>query len=393
MFHPGDPLGFRVSDRSDRRPRDGFPSSSTGQILIRTSARALEGMQKEAIVEYGATGSCWRLVCDEGPWLNGTDLAPFPLAFFTAGLAASCLAEFIAEAGDRNINVESLSLEQDNFFTMEGSALRGTMVASIKSTEMKFSAVGDTTAAELAGIAEIAVVDRSPAVRCLSSELPSGFMVKINDQPAMTMGVLATMGMDLTDPARLFESVEPESVNSRSEEIIRKLADDEARLATADGAVGLQSEQKRMVHVRTHGRTRADGIKVLTVQCIQPAGSVFEFLSDNSAAVGGQERAPSGLALLSCGVAFCFMTQIGRYAQLAKQQLQGYRIVQATGFCLTGDDKPAAEPVQTLVCLDTDESEKKSHELVRMGEQTCYLHAAYRASTHTNVSFQPHSSL
>jgi len=384
VIHPGDPLVYRV--RGQGRCKD-FPPASAGQALIRTSARALEGMQKEAIVEYGATGSCWRLICDEGPWLNGTDLAPFPLAFFTAGLAASCLAEFIAEAGERDITVESLSLEQDNFFTMEGSALQGTMAASVKSTEMKFLAIGDTTAAELADIAEMAVVDRSPAVRCLSSKLPSGFRIKINDQPAVTTGASATMGMDLTDPAQFFESVEPVSVNSGSEEIIRKLADDEARLVTSDGAVGLQSEQKRMVHVRTHGRIRADDMKVLTVQCIQPAGSVFEFLSDDSAAVGGQERAPSGLALLSCGVAFCFMTQIGRYAQIAKQQLQGYRIMQTTGFCLAGDDEPAAEPVRTLVCLDTDESEKKSHELVRMGEQTCYLHAAYRASTHTNVSF------
>jgi hypothetical protein len=173
------------------------------------------------------------------------------------------------------------------------------------------------------------------------------------------------------------------------EEIIRKLADDAARLPATDNAVGLQTEQKRMVHVRTRGRIRSDGMKVLTVQCMQPVGSVFEFLSDDSTAVGGQERAPSGLALLSCGVAFCFMTQISRYAQIVKRKLQDYRIAQATGFNLAGEDKTSAEPVQTLVCLDTDESESHCNELVRMGEQTCYLHAAYRASTYIDVSFQP----
>ncbi len=387
MVRPGDPLAFRVSSREQRKD---FPPSSAGQIHIRTSARALEGMQKEAIVEYGSEGPCWRLICDEGPWLNGTDLAPFPLAFFTAGLAASCLSEFIAEANDRGIGIESLELLQDNFFTMEGSALRGTMTAAIESVEVQFSAAGNAPDVEFSDIADVSVAKRSPAVRCLSEELPGEFLVQVNDQPAVAMGEPTTAGMGLTDPAPLFIFAESVPTDSTEEEIIRKLADDAAQLLAADGAVGLQSEQKRTVHVRTHGRIRSDGMKVLTVQCIQPAGSVFEFLSDDSAAVGGQERAPSGLALLSCGIAFCFMTQIGRYAQIVKQGLQGYRVTQSTGFRLAEGGEPAAEPVRTLVCLDTDEPQSHCSELVRMGEQTCYLHAAYRVSTHTSVSFQPH---
>ncbi|MCP4450091.1 MAG: hypothetical protein GY809_01410, partial [Planctomycetes bacterium] len=176
--------------------------------------------------------------------------------------------------------------------------------------EMQFSAAGDATDVEFADIAEVSVAQRSSAVRCLSDELPGKFLIQINDQLAVATGGRSTTGMGLTDPAPVFESVEPVPTDSSGEEIIRKLVDDAAQLRATDGAVGLQAEQKRMVHVRTHGRIRSDGMKVLTVQCIQPAGSVFEFLSDDSIAVGGQERAPSGLALLSCGIAFCFMTQI-----------------------------------------------------------------------------------
>jgi uncharacterized OsmC-like protein len=57
-------------------------------------------------------------------------------------------------------------------------------------------------------------------------------------------------------------------------------------------------------------------------------------LSDDSRASGGQERAPDGLAYLAAGVAFCFMTQIGRYAQITRQKLSGYRIIQETAHCL-----------------------------------------------------------
>jgi uncharacterized OsmC-like protein len=106
-------------------------------------------------------------------------------------------------------------------------------------------------------------------------------------------------------------------------------------------------------------------------------------LSDDSHARGGQGRAPDPLTYLSCGVAFCFMTQIGRYAQIVKQKLNDYRIVQETGFGFGPEDPPTARPVATLVCVDTDEPAEKTHKLVQMAEQTCYIHGAYRIPTQT----------
>ncbi len=149
----------------------------------------------------------------------------------------------------------------------------------------------------------------------------------------------------------------------------------------------LQAEQKRVVHVRTQGTIRDDGLKSISVQCIKPPGSRFEILSDNSKAHDGQGRAPNGLVYLSAGVAFCFMTQIGRYAKITKQKLSGFRIIQDTGFRFSRDCDPAAYAVETLVCLDTREPPDKSIQLVRMGEQTCYIHATYRTATETELSF------
>ena len=129
-------------------------------------------------------------------------------------------------------------------------------------------------------------------------------------------------------------------------------------------------------------------MKSIIVQCIQPAGSRFEMLSDSSRAEGGQERAPSGLVYLSAGVAFCFMTQIGRYAQITKQKLNGYHIIQDTGFRLAQNCEPDAHAAETLVCLDTGELRDKSLQLVRMAEQTCYVHASYRIPARTELKFQ-----
>jgi len=265
LAFPVEPGGLNLEDLL---PED-------GALRIRTTARALAGMQKEAVIQHGPTGAVWRVVCDEGPWLNGTDLAPFPLAFFAAGLA------------------------------------------------------------------------------------------------------------DLAFPAGLFDQIRPASTGGAA--IIRKTAGD----ANANApAVGLKTEQKRIVHVHTEGMIRDDGMKSIKVQCIQPQGSCFQMLSDDSRASGGQDRAPDGLVYLAAGVAFCFMTQIGRYAQITRQKLNGYRIIQDTAHRLLRNDHPVPLAVETLLCVDTDEATEKSIKLVQMAQQTCYVHAAFRSAVATEVSFQ-----
>ena len=374
----GFPLAFRVDPNGPNLKALALTDST---VRIRTMARVLAGMQKEAIIQYGSTGTLWRVVCDEGPWLNGTDLAPFPLAFFAAGVAASLMSEFLGEARDRDIRIDSLNLVQDNFFTMEGSALKGTMAAGVQPMQVSISARSNASVTDIENIAETAMRNRSPAERCLREILTSGFVVRANNEELAWPGKGADTVAALSDPAEVFDDIRPLSNGGTT--LIRK----SGSVAKSHGAaVGLAAEQKRVVHVRTEGSIRQDGLKSVDVQCIQPAGSRFRILSDDSKVIGGQERAPSGLAFLSAGVAFCFMTQIGRYAQITKQRLKGYRIIQDTAFRLARDHEPDAFAVETLVCLDTDEPRDKSIQLVRMAEQTCYIHATYRTPTATEVT-------
>ncbi len=239
------------------------------------------------------------------------------------------------------------------------------------------------SAAEFKDIAETAVRHRSPAQCCLRDVLPSRFAIHANDEELAWPGRAATGVAMLADPVEVFDCIRPASQGDMT--IIRKSG---GAAETSAHAVGLQAEQKRVVHVHTEGKIRDDGLKSISVQCIKPPGSRFEILSDNSKAHDGQGRAPNGLVYLSAGVAFCFMTQIGRYAQITKQKLDGFRIVQDTGFCFSRDRSPAASAVETLVCLDTGEPPDKSIQLVRMGEQTCYIHAAYRTATESELDFR-----
>ena len=376
------PLVFAVDPDSFTENR----LRSTGHLLhIRTSARALEGMQKEAVVEYGDTGRIWRMVCDEGPYLNGTDLAPFPLGFFAAGLTASYMSAYLAEAKDRDITINTLRVFVDNYYSMEGSALRGTMKAGVQPTTVRFEAGGDASDGELEDIGEVAVIDRSPVTAVLRSALHSAFSIRGNDAllqhslfPAPTMGALS-------DPLTSFDQAQPVEAESSVSTIIQKA--EHVAKAPDDGGppVGLQADQKRMLHVHAEGQLRKDGLKEITARCIQPESTAFTFLSDDSRLFGGQERAPSGLSYLAAGVVFCFMTQLGRYAQIAKQNLASYRVVQDTTFDIRTVYEPKADSVQTLVCVDANEPDDNIIKLVQMGEQTCYLHGAYRLPTETKI--------
>jgi hypothetical protein len=60
------PLVFQV----DAAKLNRVPLQHNDDLLqIRTMARPLAGMQKEAIIQAGPDGNIWRVVCDEGPWL------------------------------------------------------------------------------------------------------------------------------------------------------------------------------------------------------------------------------------------------------------------------------------------------------------------------------------
>jgi uncharacterized OsmC-like protein len=119
-----------------------------------------------------------------------------------------------------------------------------------------------------------------------------------------------------------------------------------------------------------------------------PTGTVWRVVCDEGPWLNGTDLAPFPLAFFAAGVAFCFMTQIGRYAQITKQKLNRYRIIQDTAYRLLRNDNPGPLAVETLVCVDTDESPEKSIKLAQMGEQTCYVHAAFRTAVDTKASYR-----
>ena len=393
----GDPRPvFFAVDRPDALGLDG-PPPRDGET-VRVWARSLAGMQKEAVVRSTA-GGAWRLASDEGPYLDGFDAAPCPLGFMTVGMVSSWMNAVLDAARARGVTVRDLVLVQDNRYTMEGSALNGTMTGGALPVELEVCVDADAgedavreLVAEAVGGASVYDVLRRPHV--------SRFTLAVNGAETQLGRAARLDGGRAADPAAAFSRVapaDPAGVPLVRVEAVKPVA------GVAGGAgTSLRAEQRRQLHLRAVCRRRPDGVKEIEQQLHSPLGSTFRFLSDEPPEQGGRGAAPSAASYMAAGVAFCFMTQLGRYAAILGKDLHGYRIVQDTSFpgraaARAVSSSAAAAPsgpggataagaalagvagaVETHVYLDTREGVDFARRCLDMGEQTCFLHALYR---------------
>ena len=359
------------------------------RVEIWTFARALAGMQKEALATSSPNGRTWRMACDEGPYLNGTDLAPFPLAFFTTGLVNSYFAQILDLARLRGTGIGTIELVQDSMYTMEGSAVRGDMIGGASPVALHVRIDADASEDALNDLVAAAVI-RTPADAFLRGVFESEFSIAKNGEPIAEGSVrrsAAPADCDLSDA--VFDAARPDPSADVPRDIITKLAAAESVFGVEGGAgSSLLSEQKRTLHVRGICTRRADGLTETRVQLFKPIGSSFRFLCDLDP-LGGR-RAPSPLEYLSAGIAFCYLTQIGRYATIMKHRLERYAIAQRTRFGFATEDgvttlPPSADAVRTHVEIAAAAEDATVRNLVDMGERTCFLHAAARTALKTRV--------
>ena len=356
---------------------------TNGKIAIRSQLRALEGMQKEALVYDGQSGVQWRMVCDEGPYLNGTDLAPSPLAFYTTGMAFSFTSELLKHAKAAGIEIKNYKMTQNNFYTMEGSAIRGNMIGGALPAEIVVEIESDAPTEAVQAIVNQAE-QTSPAQRYMNNDMENTFALSHNGQSIDPTDVTPSSNPIQPEPTPNLESAKPLSDDRYERGIIVKETGAKT-LFGVDGGAGssLQADQKRTLHLRGIVSLLDNGLMACDVQLFKPLGGIFRFLGDES----GKVRAPSSLSFLSAGVAFCFMTQIGRYAHIVKQDLKGYSVVQDTTFAI-GEEGSDAYPVDTHTYLEMGDSAEAAQKNLFMSERTCFLHAAMRGSTKTVINLK-----
>jgi hypothetical protein len=381
----GKPLFFKVAN--PEATGLAAPPPRRGQSL-RLAVRALGGMQKEALVISSLTGAMWRLASDEGAYLAGLNEGPCPLSFLTTGMVSSYMEEILALARQRGVAINGMTLIQDNYYTMKGSALKGTMTGGARNIDLEARIDADADRQTLHGLVADALA-ASPLNGLLCGAKESYFTLTHNGREIDTAAARRLDTPALPDPGDHFDPAQPDA-GDWSGLIVRNGMSPETEETVTRAGGSLQEEQDRLLHVRGICTLRDDGIKSIEQQLFNPHGSIFHFLCEEGPENGGKGRAPDAASYISAGIGFCFMTQLGRYAQILKKDLREYRIVQDTHFSLGGASgatgRPGeADPVETHVYLIDGEDDDFARMVLDMGEQTCFLHAFCRTDLKARV--------
>jgi uncharacterized OsmC-like protein len=363
----GFPLCFMTKDKKE-------PLSILGtkeaRDTITVEARMLKGHQKEAVVTQGGGGSAWRLTTDEGKHLKGTDLAPFPLGYFNAGLHGDLHGRIRSLASERGISVADASMTIRNYYWMTGSFAKGTSQGHVDPSDINITA--DANADELAALVKDAV-DASPAIAAMTTAITNTFAIYINGRRRNVTSLTNSPSANATDPYIAYSAPPKPSEGALDYSTLIRHSG-----VTQEGNVGIAPPSTNTRIIRTVAGTShmtADGLVETDTSLIMPGVSHFVLSTDERPE---ENSAPCGLAMLSAGTTFCYMTQIARFIEHMKLDIRDVRIVQHNPYALRRDGGRligVAEPVDTHLFLNGKADDETHERLMKVAEVMCYLHA------------------
>jgi hypothetical protein len=363
----GDPLAFKL--------RQGVrsPLALNGRATIKVEARQMAGHQKEAVVTEGADGNAWRLPSDEGVHLKGTDITPFPLGYFNAGLQGDLYGRIRTLAEARGIALGGVEIRATNHYWLTGSFIQGTGEGHAESPDIDVSVRSNAPTEAVKALVAVAM-NASPAVAFLRAPLTGNtFALYVNGLRRPVEGVADSPSGDASDPYRTYASAPRPFDRNARKDLIVKTGRVEAGTPVLAGPTVTTSKLIR--DVKGEGQSLSGGQYQADTWLAMPGTSHFKLISDES----GEAAAPSGLAFVSAGISFCYMTQLARYIENMKMNIRAVRLVQYNSF--DAGTHAEAEPIDTHLFLDGAAPEETHLQLLTIAARTCYLHAAAKTPT------------
>jgi hypothetical protein len=359
----GFPIGFKTSAGARISPlANGVP----GDDDVVAEVRHVGHHQKEAVVEEGRGGPKWRLASDEGVHLKGTDLAPFPLGYYNAGLQADLAGSIARLASARGIRLERVAMTLTTAYSLTGSFVQGTGQGVAEGVTVELDIATGSAADTIAALTRDAVV-ASPALAMVTTAIDNTFALYVNGRRRNPTTLPASAAPNAEDPFIKYRDL-PRPLASAGDQsrLVVKTGESQAGepvLAPVSGKVVREVKGRgELIDPRGIYRTK--------VALNLPGSSLFEFTCDET----GSATAPTGLALATAGIAFCYITQISRYIENMKLPIRGVRLVQVSPFGIAGDGRGAASPCDTHLFLNGETDDDTFEMLQRVSANTCYLH-------------------
>lgn len=362
------PLAFKIHAGSELSPLRG---GQDGNDVIKVEARQMTGHQKEAVVTDGRTGDSWRLPSDEGAHLKGSDLAPFPLGFFNAGLQGDLFQRIRHVFRQERQDVPHVEIDLVNYYWLTGSFALGSGQGHAEPTEIRVKIESQAPPSAVAKMV-LQAVDQSPAIDLLRTPVENTFALYINGRRRQVAEIAQSPAADAADPFHTYRSAPQPLTPKAGTGLIVKSSRSEGDQSKP---VLRGTPPRTTIQVQGQGRLEAGSDEAEVESWLAlPGASHFLFKS----AAADNLHAPSGLALLSAAVAFCYMTQLSRYIDTMKMAIKGVRIVQLNPYAIEAG-KGRALPIDTHLFLNGNAPEETHLKLLLIAARTCYLHATAAA--------------
>ena len=350
--------------------------------IFLAEARQLGHHYKEVMVQEGASGSSWRMTSDEGSYLGGTDLAPFPLGFFNAGLQSDLAGRVVHLAKTRAISWTEIAVRVSTRYSLSGSFVQGTGQGYAEAVGAHVAFHSSASDAELTALVRDAV-DQSPAYDLVQRPLENTFALYFNGRRRALTSLPASTAAAPTDPfLKYAKAPTPLPDTAGLGDLIIKTGErTEGVSATPAGSTPTAGGRITWV-VNGDGRTDAvTGLYRCKVALNRPGSSHFFYVSDETES----DRAPSGLSLLSAAIAFCYMTQLSRYIDAMKLSIRNVRLVQLSPYAIDASARGVADPCDTHLFLQGEAEEEMFERLQLIAANTCYLHQTMVCATPLDV--------
>ena len=303
----------------------------------------------------------------------GTDVAPFPLGFFNAGLQADLTNRLLALASSRDIEISDLSIDVHTGYHMTGSFFRGDGIGYAEPAKVTVHLEGPAPGVEKETLVADAV-NASPAFAAMRIPVRSTFALHVNGQRRTVATMKPSNGPDAPDPFVTYSRVPvPVPGGTSMEHLIRKTG----QVAEGDISPAPAGTKTRIIRTVAGTSRLLDPTGVTETDTVLglPGMSHFTLRTDERS---DHDTGPSGLALVSAGIAFCFMTQLSRYIEHMKYQIRNVRLVQYSPYNLyetTHGLRGGAEPIDTHLFFNGEEDGATDETLMHIAARTCYLHA------------------
>jgi uncharacterized OsmC-like protein len=339
--------------------------------------------QKEGLVEDLGTGRVWRLAADEGKYLRGTGLAPAPLMHWAAGLHGDVTSRIAALAAAERVALTSLEVTVSQGFASKGSFARGEAVALVFDLAWEFRIGTDEPADRIVGLVDRALRS-SPANAAMAVGREGTFALYANGRAIPVAGVPRSGAGAQTDPFRRHSS-RPAPVHGvgigvdTGSVLTTRPGTDSTTVAGDDlsGAIGWHIQGEGGYDFESGTVTTTVGFPELA------ASETWALVSDRT-----NRRAPSPLSYFSIGSAFCYHTQLCRYADVRRMGIDSPRLVQASRFSsdgAAGGGSGAAEAhaLDTHLFLNGVIEDSQATSLLTAALNTCYAHRALSVDVNT----------